>query len=123
MCRVCWVVSPYSNKRHKTNKGVSELWDDFKKMLNSGAEKFIPSKILKKQHRLPWVSNNNKHLIRQRDKTFSTMKDTSIQENIDKFKDLRSTVQREIGKKYNNYIEDLIEPNSDKGNKKLWGMV
>ena len=51
------------------------------------------------------------------------MKDSSTQENIDKFKDLKSTVQREIIKNYNKYIEDLIEPNSDKGNKKLWGMV
>ena len=69
----------------------------FKEMLNGGAEKFEPSKILKKQHRLPWVSNNIKRLIRQRDKAFSTMKDT--QEKIDKFKDLKSTVQREIRKK------------------------
>ena len=58
--------------RYKANKGVSDLWDDFKEMLNSGAEKFIPSKILKKQHRLPWVSNNIKRLIRQRDKAFIT---------------------------------------------------
>ena len=108
--------------RYKANKGVLNLWDDFKEMLNSGAEKFIPSKILEKQHRLPWVSNNIKRLIRQRDKAFSTMKDSSTQENIDKFKDLKSTV-REIRKKYNKYIEDLIEPNFDKGNKKLWGMV
>ena len=32
--------------RYKTNKSASELWDDFKKMLNSGAEKIIQSKIL-----------------------------------------------------------------------------
>ena len=108
---------------YKASKGVSDLWDDFKEMLNNGAEKFKPSKILKKQHRLPWVSNNIKRLIRQRDKAFSTMKDSSTQENIDKFKYLKSTVQREIRKKYNKYIEDLIEPNLDKGNKKLWGMV
>ena len=54
--------------RYKANKGVSDLWDDFKKMLNSGAENCIPSKILKKQHRLPWVSNNTKRLIRQETK-------------------------------------------------------
>ena len=92
-------------------------------MLNSGVEKFIPSKILKKQYRLPWVSNNIKRLIRQRDKAFSTMKDSSTHENIDKFKDLKRTVKREIRKNYNKYIGDLIEPNLDKGNKKLWGMV
>ena len=50
------------------------------------------------------------------------MKDSSTQENI-QFNDLKSTVQREIRKKYNKYIEDLIETNLDRGNKKHWGMV
>ena len=83
-------------KRHLDSwtQKFSDLWDDFTEMLNRGAEKFIPSKILNKQHRLPWVSNNIKRLIRQRDKAFSTMKDSSTQENIDKFKDLKSTPER-----------------------------
>ena len=45
------------------------------------------------------------------------------EENISKFRDLKRKVQREIRKNYNKYIEDLIDPSSDKGNKKLWSMV
>ena len=37
--------------------------------------------------------------------------------------DLKRTVQREIRKSYNSYMENIIDPNLDKGNTKWWGLV
>ena len=51
------------------------------------------------------------------------MKNLKSEECKLKFKDLKKKVQREIRKNYENYIEDLIDPSLDKGNKKLWSMV
>ena len=51
------------------------------------------------------------------------MKKSNSTEDTDKFHELKSTVQREIRKNYNKYLEDIIDPEADKGNKKLWGMV
>ena len=51
------------------------------------------------------------------------MKKSNSTEDTDKFHELKSTVQREIRKNYNKYLKDIIDPEADKGNKKLWGMV
>ena len=51
------------------------------------------------------------------------MKKSNSTEDTDKFHELKSTVQKEIRKNYNKYLEDIIDPETDKGNKKLWGMV
>ncbi len=48
------------------------------------------------------------------------MRQLGSEENINRFKELKKTVQREIRRNYNNYIENIIDPNTDKG---LWGMV
>ena len=51
------------------------------------------------------------------------MKHSRSDNNITKFRELKRKAQREIRKNYNTYIEDLIDPNTDKGNKKLWTLV
>jgi hypothetical protein len=51
------------------------------------------------------------------------MKLLGSEENIRNFRDLKNTVQRKIRNNYNTYIENGIDPNLDKGNKRLWGMV
>ena len=98
---------------------TNELWENFKSALELGVKKIVPVKTIRKKDKLPWVSKKIKQKIKQRNQAFSKMKKS----NTNKFLELKSTVQREIRKNYNKYLEDIIDPETDKGNKKLWGMV
>ena len=99
----------------KNQKSVERLWQDFKMTLTDGASKFIPTKNLSKQDRLPWVNKKIKKLIAKRDKAFAFCKQSKTAVNFDKFRELKKNVQREIRKNYNQYLEEIIDPELDKG--------
>ena len=96
---------------NKNGKDANELWIEFKDALNHGASNFIPSKKIRQQDCLPWVNRKTRSLIKKRNKAFRTMKNLRSEENRLKFKDLKGKVQGEIRKNYENYIEELIDPN------------
>ena len=102
---------------------TNELWENFKSALELEVKKILPVKTIRKKDKLPWVSKKNIKKIKQRNQVFSKMKKSNSTEDTDKFHELKSTVQREIRKNYNKYLEDIIDSETDKGNKKLWGMV
>ena len=108
---------------NKNGKDANELWIEFKDAFSHGASNFIPSKKIRKQDRIPGVNRKTRSLVKKRNKAFRDMKNLRSEENRLKFKDLKEKVQQEIRRNYENYIEDLIDPNLDKGNKKLWFMV
>ena len=79
----------------------------------------VLSKKIRKQDRLPWVNKKTRSLLKRRDKVFRTMTNLRSEKSALIFIDLKRKVQREIRKKYNNYVEDLIDPNLDN----FWSMV
>ena len=51
-------------------KSVEALWTEFKEALNSGIEKFIPSKFTGNKKHLPWITQSIKREIRKRDRLY-----------------------------------------------------
>ena len=49
-------------------KSVETMWFEFKEALNSGIEKFIPSKFIENKKHLPWITQPVKSEIRKRDR-------------------------------------------------------
>ena len=50
---------------------------------------------------------------------YRKIRDSKSDEDTNMFHDLKRTVQRETRKSYNNYMENIIDPDLDKGNKKI----
>ena len=51
-------------------KSVEVLWTEFKEALNTGIEKFIPSKLSGNKKHLPWITQSIKRAIRKRDRLY-----------------------------------------------------
>lgn len=104
-------------------QSVDDMWLDFKRTIEEGVRRFVPTVSLSQHDRLPWITRKIKRLIKQRDRAFLNMQHNRTESNIQAFRHLKGTVQREIRNGYNTYIEGVIDPGNDKGNKKLWGLV
>ena len=64
-------------------KSVEAMWTEFKEALNSGIEKFIPSKFTGKKKHLPWITQSIKREIRKRDRlyrNFLKSKDSKLEQ-------------------------------------------
>ena len=52
------------------NRGVNEIWIDFKTKISNGIDECIPSKMAKTVNKLPWIKFTIQKLIRKRDKAY-----------------------------------------------------
>ena len=88
---------------------VNELWNTFKITLLDGMREFIPQKMTTSKHCLPWVTLNIRKLMRSKRRLHTKFKKTQCPKVLDKYKEMRHTLQREIRKSYWAYIEDIID--------------
>ena len=58
---------------------VEQLWSKFKSSIVQVVNKYIPYKLTQKRHRLPWINNNIKRLIRKRDRLYNLYRSTSLE--------------------------------------------
>ena len=52
------------------NKGVNEIWIDFKTKISNGIDECTPSKMAKTVNKFTWINSTIKKLIRKRDKAY-----------------------------------------------------
>ena len=57
-----------------SEKSVEELWYDFTSTLNQLCKESIPSKLIRGNPSLPWITQEIKRLLRKRDSLYSQFK-------------------------------------------------
>ena len=72
---------------------------------------FIPQKMTTSKHCLAWVTLNIRKLMRSKRRLHTKLKKTQCPKVLDKYKEMRHTLQGEIRKSYCHwaYIEDIID--------------
>lgn len=85
---------------------VDELWTKFKTTLSNAIDKNVPSKVIKSKHKFPWINNKIRKLMRQRDKHFFKRHQSDL--HLQKYKKLKTLVQKETRSSYWNYISNII---------------
>ena len=72
---------------------VNQLWAEFKQAINNCISKYTPHKLAKSTNRKPWVSRETVRLLRQRNRAYTKQK-SGLQEDLDRYKYLKSKAQR-----------------------------
>ena len=110
-----------------SEKSVEELWYDFTSALNHLCKESIPSKLIRGKPSLPWITQEIKRLIRQRDSLYSQFKESNDKDTKHQFKALRQKIKKKDKKKsYERYLNDplgLSESNKTCDKKKLFSFL
>ena len=105
---------------------VNQLWAEFKQAIHNGISKYIPHKLAKSTNRKPWVSRETVRLLRQRNRAY-TKQESGLQEDLDRYKYLKSKAQRQLRNDYWTYLEDIVTPDSNgdthTANKRFWSFI
>jgi hypothetical protein len=103
---------------------VETMWCSFKEIVNHAMKMYIPSKLSRTGQNYPWITQDVRCLIRQRNKLFQKQKTSGEQCDVKLYQALRAKVQSTIRKAHWDYIEGIITPDeTDKSNKKFWGYI
>ena len=93
-----------SENMHKMS--LDELWNTFKDQTLETIHKHIPMKLTGNKTNLPWINNQIKKLIRQKNKLYRKKKQDPKYSS--RYKLTKTKLQKEMRNSYWNYIENMI---------------
>ena len=97
-------------------KSVETLWLEFKEALNTGIQKFIPSKYAGQKKHLPWITQSIRREIRKRDRWYQKFKRSKDPKHRRSFLNSKHGVKQKIKLAYDKYLEDILGLNDETGN-------
>ena len=106
--------TPLSGEENENDAEL--LWRAFKSQLHLGINKFIPSKIAKKNNVYPWIDTDFRRLIRKRNRYSKIKNRTSNPRDINHYKSLKREVQRKVRQSYGSHVEEILEPRDAENN-------
>ncbi len=110
-----------------TGASTEDMWREFRNGLEQATETHIPQKTAKAKDSPPWLSNDLKRLIRKKNRLYKTKKKSPCPANSEKYKEVKALVQRELGRSYWVYIEDIVTPKEDDNQyncmKRFWTFI
>ena len=122
--------STVTNLLQEGSEDVEYLWNTFKEKIISLRDKYVPSKMAKGKHHIPWITPSVRRQMRRRDKYYKLWRKTDKHKLEVKYKHLRSETQKSVRHAYWQYIDDLIDPSNyletehrSRNFKKFWSFV
>lgn len=106
------------------NRSVEENWTVLRDVIINAANSHIPSKTIRPNKDLPWMTTNIKRQIRRRKRVYNRAKRTGKPEDWQTFRSLRNHIRRELDKAQNTYIQGILNmDNLKSAPKRFWSFV
>jgi hypothetical protein len=103
-----------------TKTTVNQWWIKFRDGINKIMEDNVPSKMTKSKFTNHWANTKIDKLCKQQRKAFNKANKTGKQEHKDKYKQIKTSAQREIRRAQSNYMQEIISPQLDEKPKSFW---
>jgi hypothetical protein len=88
---------------------VNDRWNDFKNAMSVIiTADLVPSKISRKRPSNTWMTTDITRLLRRRQKAFSRARHTNKTTDWVRYKQLKTTVQKEARKAHDQYVDNTI---------------
>ena len=102
---------------------VEENWRHLHSMMIETIKNNVPEKKVSTRYNLPYLTRKTIRQIRRKKRTYHKAKRTGDQRDWDKFHQQRRECQRATKRDYWQYINRLIDPDTDTTNKNLWSYL
>ena len=86
---------------------VNSMFDQFQKAIESAMEKFIPSKMVTKRNKCPWLTKRVKRLHKRKQRAYNSHKRIQSDESYEKFKKIRQETTKETRRVYRKHVRSV----------------
>ena len=86
------------------------LWEIFCDGLEKGIQLSVPHRTASRQDRYPWISRSLKRLIKKKRRLFTRKRKKPMRQNIGKYKQVQSQVQKKFRREYWDYVSNIMFP-------------
>ena len=89
-------------------KSTDQLWNEFRSIMETGIQKFVPIKHFGNRKSLPWITQEIKRYIRRRDSLYQKHKRSKKPKDRSYFLKAKHKVNASLKRAYHTYIEGLL---------------
>ena len=107
---------------YNSSFSVNVLWDSFLKILNTCLE-LIPTRNSLPTHRQSWITHNLKRLSRRKQHAYNHARITNNPYDWLRYNNIKKQTRQECRSAYKNYVQSLINPNTNAISKHLWSFI
>ena len=100
-------------------ESVAVLWNDFKNHLLSTMDEFIPSKVISRQNKPPWINNKVKRKLKQKQRAYNRARKSNSSVDWDSFREKRKDTHKVLRFSHRRYIRDFCMSSK----KQFWSFV
>ena len=109
------------------NMSTQDLWTMFKEALLQGVKDHIPHRHTKGKDQLPWITVQIRRMMKKRDRLWRQYRDKKDVRYLERSKDMKAVIQREMRKAYWTYVDSIITPDTEGGEynsmKRFWTFI
>ena len=105
---ICRNFSHHSYLSTCEGKSTEKLWQEFKGEIDKIVDSYVPTKTLRGKKNLPWVTQEIRRKMNQRDHLYQVQKNTGKEEDRQKFKKVKYEADSMIKTSHNSYLDNLV---------------
>jgi hypothetical protein len=107
----------------RTHQQVEDSWNDFKNGLREVILRFVPEKMIRERHHLPWINQQIRRLLKKKRRRYIKAKRTGNARHWEEYNQLQKQCRSLIKEAHENYIQGLFESENGRPSKKFWRTV
>ena len=99
------------------------MWSDIKSTLLQILERHVPSKMSSTRFNQPWINTRVKRLTRRKKRSFIKAKRSGKEKDFKRYQHLKKQCRSECKLAYNNFLADIVSPDSENNPKRFWSFI
>ena len=102
---------------------VNDLWINFKHVLSTTMEKYIPTKVISLNTNIPWFRQTHKHAARHRRRAYDKAKSTNSPSDWEVNRKLRRSLDRSLRKCRSEHLKAIGDNLMTSNSKPFWKFI
>ncbi|XP_072048393.1 uncharacterized protein [Amphiura filiformis] len=119
----CLVFQNQFTTKYTTSSPIQPMWADIKTCLLNILDRGVPSKVATTKYNQPWITKQVKRLTRQKKRIFNKARHSKKPKDFERYKVLKTTCRSACKKAYNDYVTNIISPESSSNPKRFWSFI
>ncbi|XP_072042006.1 uncharacterized protein [Amphiura filiformis] len=119
----CLVFQNQFTTKYTTSSPIQPMWADIKTCLLNILDRGVPSKVATTRYNQPWITKQVKRLTRQKTRSFNKARHSKKPKDFERYKVLKTTCRSACKKAYNDYVTNIISPESSSNPKRFWSFI
>ena len=119
----CTEISKHFCDTFSESSSITDMWNFIKTKLLEQQEKHVPSKQTSTRYSQPWINKQVKSISRRKKRSHKKARKTKKATDIKRYKQLKQQVTKACKTAYNDYITNIISPDSSENPKRFWGYI